>query len=180
MPRGATTPPLTCPPPPPSSPAGSRTRPWTCSTPPSAITRPTHSNAPRDPSSPVTGTIIDLVLCSHYHLLSSISQDSTYAPRSDHLPFLVQLALPSHQPGDRPPVDRTRTAWDVHCAVEAWQAALPVALTAALQPLQRSLRGLRDDSLAGSTPQQALDTTYNPLRDHPAQHLRAGSWARER
>ena len=128
--------------------------------PPSAITRPTHSNAPRDPSSPVTGTIIDLVLCSHYHLLSSISQDSTYAPRSDHLPFLVQLALPSHQPGDRPPVDRTRTAWDVHCAVEAWQAALPVALTAALQPLQRSLRGLRDDSLAGSTPQQALDTTY--------------------
>ena len=108
-------------------------------------------------------SVIDLVLSDSPALVSSVTQRHAVYLRSDHLPFTIELALTSTGPAARPAVSRPREAWDHHRAAEAWQTCLPLALQAALTPLQSSLAALAQPLPPGASPQATLDSVYDQL-----------------
>ena len=118
----------------------------------------------KDASRPV----IDLVLSSHDHLVSSLTQEhaADYA-RNDHIPFTIHL-----QPGDAeqqppPPESRPRIQWDVGRDEDVWQQTLATSMATHISPLQPLLDELDSSAqrphIATTDAQQELEHTYRLL-----------------
>ena len=98
-------------------------------------------------------------------MVSGVTQRHAEHLSSDHIPFTIELALASTTPAPRAAPTRLRRAWDQHRAPEAWQDSLAPALTAALAPLQPSLRALAQHQPQGASAQATIDTVYGQVEE---------------
>jgi len=108
-------------------------------------------------------SVIDLVLCNHLALVTSVTQHHATVLRTDHLPFTITLSLPCSPSPARPPDLRARVAWNDHTNPEVWQTWLAPALTSALHPLQPILESLSHPIPATTSAQAIIDNVYPQL-----------------
>lgn len=118
-----------------------------------------------------TKTIIDLVLTTTHDLVADITQrHRENFQNNDHIPFTLELNLPSRLAPPPPPPSRPRAAWDTDRQSVRWQTALPAAMTRHIEPLQPLLDALALRPVV-RTPTQAdnddslrqLQEVYDPL-----------------
>jgi len=110
-------------------------------------------------ASGVSAAVLDLVLCSHPGMVRLLTQEPA-ALQTDHVPFTIGLDLAPRAAAPRAANARPRRSWNQHQNAGAWQAALPYALTDALQPLQPQLARLAQPLPVGTSAQALLDDVY--------------------
>ena len=113
--------------------------------------------------------VIDLAITDSPHLFLSMDTEYKDVLHSDHYPVTLTAMLAAHTTAPPTPTHaRQRTQWSVHHQPEVWQAALPVAMDAALADWIALPIGQRADASgpgprAMAGPQLVLDQAYSEL-----------------
>jgi hypothetical protein len=117
---------------------------------------PTHQN-------PQHSSIIDLAITSDPSLVRGMDMSWRYRLSSDHIPLTITL---QHTlAASPPPPSSDRLHWRHHENAEQWHAALPIAMSAAFDPLLPQFQALTNAVPPGVTRQSVIDDVYQQFEE---------------